>query len=68
MDWIMIAMLSGSLLASGHKSEEECLGRKAIIEKTYKDTIALCVRVPGRGTIFSIQPISPCLSGVNGTC
>lgn len=48
MSWILIAVVSGSILTSGHDTEEQCLGRKAILAKT--KIVAECVRVP---TIFS---------------
>ena len=47
MNWILIAILGGSLLTSTHENEEQCLGRKAMLEKTYIGLSAKCVEAPG---------------------
>ena len=31
MDWILIAVVSGSLLVSGHQTKEACMGRIATL-------------------------------------
>ena len=47
MDWIFVAVLAGSIVVSGHPSEESCLGRKAMIEKESKIAGA-CIKAPSR--------------------
>lgn len=47
MNWIMIAIVSGSLLVSGHDTREQCEGRAVIVRETTKSP-AKCVEAPGR--------------------
>jgi hypothetical protein len=55
MNWILIAIVSGSILTSGHDTEEACLGRKAMLEK---DKIsAKCVSAP---TLYNSITSSSC--------
>lgn len=42
MNWILIAITSGMLMTSQHDTEEQCLGRKAMLEKD-KITNSKCV-------------------------
>ena len=62
MDWIFVAVLAGSIVASGHPNEESCLGRKAVIEKENKLT-GVCIKAPSHssgltysGPILNIEP------------
>lgn len=36
MNWIMIALLSGNLIASQHSTEEACRGRLAMVIRNHK--------------------------------
>lgn len=45
MNWIMIAVVSGSLVTSGHETKEACEGRAAIVREAIKGT-AKCVEAP----------------------
>jgi len=47
MDWILIAVVSGSIIVSGHSTEEACLGRAAMLKKDQKIE-AKCVSSPTR--------------------
>ena len=42
MKWILLAMIAGSLVVSQHSSEEDCEGRKAMVQKQ-KAEYARCV-------------------------
>lgn len=42
MDWIFIAVVSGMLMTGTYATEEQCLGRKAILEKE-KITNSKCI-------------------------
>ena len=33
MEWILIGVVVGSFVVSGHNTEEGCLGRKAVLDK-----------------------------------
>jgi hypothetical protein len=44
MSWILIGIVAGSFIVSGHDSEEACLGRKAVLEK--QKIAAECVAAP----------------------
>ncbi len=45
MSWIFIAVIAGSIVVSGHDTEEQCLGRKAIVEKDNK-IVGTCIKAP----------------------
>jgi len=45
MNWIMIAIMSGSLVVSSHETQEACEGRAAILKKDHKIETK-CVEVP----------------------
>lgn len=47
MDWILIAVVSGSLLVSGHPTKEACMGRIATLAE--QKITAKCVEVPNGG-------------------
>ena len=49
MDWIMIAVVAGSILVSGHASEEACRGRAAMVEKDQKVAVT-CVKAPSHSS------------------
>lgn len=57
MDWIFVAVLAGSIVTSGHSTEEQCLGRKAVIERDNK-IIGTCIKAPSYSTGLIL----------NGTC
>ena len=66
MDWIFYAVVAGSILTSGHPSEEACLGRKAMLLK--QNIYGECVRAPQQGVSVSGTGITsgiavPYLSG-----
>ena len=44
MEWFLIGVVAGSLVTSGHKTEEECLGRKAVLDKQH--IVSTCVKAP----------------------
>jgi hypothetical protein len=52
MDWIMIAIVGGSLLTSTHATEEACRGRAAMIEKDQK-VATMCVKAPSHMATFN---------------
>ena len=52
MDWIMVAVISGSLVSSGHPTREACLGRAAIIHEQTKAATD-CVKAPTSGLTFT---------------
>jgi hypothetical protein len=45
MNWILIAIVSGSILTSGHDTREQCLGRKALLAEQKIE--GKCVEAPG---------------------
>jgi hypothetical protein len=45
MGWILIGVIAGSIVTSGHDSREACLGRKAILDE--QKIPAKCVEAPG---------------------
>ena len=62
MDFIFGAVLAGSIVVSGHPSEESCLGRKAMVEKENK-IAGTCIRAPSHssgltynGPILNLEP------------
>ena len=52
MEWIFVAVIAGSIVTSGHSTEEQCLGRKAIIEKDNK-IVGTCIKAPSHGTTWT---------------
>jgi len=74
MEWIFVAVIVGSIITSGHSTEEQCLGRKAIIEKDNK-IVGTCIKAPSHGTTWtsgSLITLTPntCLysDGLTGSC
>lgn len=57
MEWLLIGLVAGSLVASGHKTEEECLGRRAVLDK--QKITATCVKAPSN---FGVIGSTPCLN------
>ena len=58
MNWIFIAVISGSIVTSGHETKEQCLGRKALLSEQKIE--GKCVEAPSplwTGTITA-APIS----------
>ncbi len=56
MNWILIAITSGMLMTSHHETEEQCLGRKAMLEKD-KIINAKCINMTQIN--FSTSTTSP---------
>ncbi len=52
MNWVLIGLLAGSLITSQHQNEEDCLGRKAMLERQ-KVERATCVELKQWGTLSS---------------
>jgi hypothetical protein len=51
MNWILIGIVAGSLIVSGHETEEACKGREAMLSK--QKIAAKCVQAPlAPGTIL----------------
>lgn len=44
MNWLLAGLLAGSLITSQHKDEEDCLGRKAMLEKQKVERL-ICVEM-----------------------
>ena len=55
--WVLVALVAGSVLVSDHKTEEECLGRKALVEKnmSVKDGGVIVVKCVDMRPITSIN-------------
>ena len=51
MEWLLIGVVAGSFVVSGHTTEEQCLGRKAILDK--QKIIASCVKAPSNLTTYN---------------
>ena len=70
MEWIFVAVIAGSIVTSGHSTEEQCLGRKAIIEKDNK-IVGTCIKAPSHSSSLmfetTLAPSISCYSGPNGT-
>lgn len=67
MNWIFIAVIAGSIVSSGHDTEEQCLGRKAIIEKDYK-IVGTCIKAPSRNSgLAYYNGGTLCLNNLTGT-
>lgn len=73
MTWILIGIVAGSIVVSGHDTEEACKGREAMLLK--QKIPAKCVEAPGRGSslIYSGSGSSttltvPCCSTSTHTC
>lgn len=50
MSWIMIAVVAGSLVVSGHDTKEACEGRAAMVREAIKGA-AKCVEGPSSGAV-----------------
>jgi|HubBroStandDraft_4_1064222.scaffolds.fasta_scaffold577148_2 hypothetical protein len=59
MDWILIGVVAGSLIVSGHASEEACLGRKAVLDK--QKIAATCVKAPSNFTTSTVTLCPNCI-------
>jgi len=59
MDWIFVAVLSGSIVTSGHSTEEGCLGRKALIERDSK-IIGTCIKAPSHNNTWTYGTYNSC--------
>jgi hypothetical protein len=52
MNWIFLAIVSGSILTSGHDTKEQCLGRKSILAEQKIE--GKCVEAPKQfSTVYS---------------
>ena len=66
MDWILIGIVSGSLVTSTFKDKEACMGRVATLHDQKIE--AKCVEVPaGRLSIGPIGTIQPWCLHSDGT-
>ena len=54
MTWILIAIVSGSILVSEHSTEEACLGRKALLARRSVASVMACVELPK-----AVDPLGP---------
>ena len=57
MSWILIGVVAGSFIVSGHDTEEQCLGRKAILDK--QKIAATCVKAPAPWGTANVITLSP---------
>lgn len=66
MEYIYIAIISGSIAASGYPNEEACLGHKAIFDRDNKVN-GVCVKMPMRTlpTIGTVCLYNSTLSSCN---
>lgn len=54
MTWIMIGVIGGSLVVSGHDSKEACEGRAAVLREQKVPT--KCTEAPGGMILYSTSP------------
>jgi len=52
MSWIMIAVVAGSIVVSGHDTREACEGRAAMVREATKGA-AKCVEAPSGTLTFN---------------
>jgi hypothetical protein len=66
MDWILIGIVSGTLIAQGFGTKEACLGRGATLKEAKIES--KCVEAPRTGyTLSSGTVLTCCINGVCGT-
>lgn len=51
MSWIMIAVVAGSIVVSGHETREACEGRAVVVREATKGA-AKCVEAPSNGMSY----------------
>jgi len=51
MPWILIAVVSGSILTSGHETKEACMGRVSTLSE--QKITAQCVEIARPGLTFN---------------
>lgn len=51
MSWILIGVVAGSIVVSGHDTKEACKGREAMLLE--QKIPAKCVEAPGQGITFT---------------
>lgn len=57
MSWILIGVIAGSLVVSGHDTKEACEGR-AVTLREQKVTVK-CVEAPNSGLTMGVTTLSP---------
>ena len=65
MNWILLAIVSGSILTSPHDTKEACLGREAVLHEQ-KIMATKCVEAPG-GLTIGASGLIYC-GGPGGSC
>ena len=63
MNWIFIAVISGSIVTSGHETKEQCLGRKALLSEQKIE--GKCVEAPSRTSGLIYYGTLPVTNGNN---
>lgn len=61
MNWILTALLLGSVVTSTHETEEACLGRKAVLQRVKELTAVECHQVRGSLNLTLGQSTSLCM-------
>lgn len=64
MTWVMIGVIGGSLVVSGHDSKEACEDRAAILRE--QKVVAKCTEAPGTG--LALSGSGQFFSCINGVC
>jgi hypothetical protein len=66
MEYVMIAIVAGSLVSSLHPNKEACEGRAAMVREAAK-VAAECVKAPGQLNVTGSM-LTCCNSGTNAVC
>lgn len=53
MSWILIGVVSGTLIAQGFASKEACMGRMATLKED-KIAATKCVEAPSTGALYTV--------------
>lgn len=51
MSWILVGVVAGSIVTSGHDTKEACLGRVAVLAEA--KVSATCVEAPGKSLSYT---------------
>jgi hypothetical protein len=65
MEWILIGIVAGSIVTSGHPTKEACLGRVGVLKE--QKIVSACYPSPGNGTIGFGTMTSPVCCSIT-TC
>lgn len=64
MTWVLIGVVAGSLVVSGHDTKEACMGREAMLRE--QKIPATCVRAPSFSSgLITISPSFTCCNTIS---